>query len=115
MIGVDNFAGLGVSVTGLVGLGGLLELAIEAAEQDAGIANVLARIAKITLLHEQLAAPSEKCRATWPIDRLFQSCRRPLGKVRSPPRAMRRKVSDEFTVSLCRTRHRDIHNLGLVG
>jgi len=28
------------------------------------------------------------------------------------PRAMGRKVSDEFTVPLCRTHHRDIHNFG---
>jgi hypothetical protein len=28
------------------------------------------------------------------------------------PRAMGRKVSDEFTVPLCRTHHRDIHNYG---
>ena len=28
------------------------------------------------------------------------------------PRAMGRKVSDEFTVPLCRTHHRDIHRFG---
>ena len=28
------------------------------------------------------------------------------------PRAMGRKVSDEFTVPLCRTHHRDIHSFG---
>ena len=28
------------------------------------------------------------------------------------PRAMGRKVSDEFTVPLCRTHHRDIHTFG---
>lgn len=28
------------------------------------------------------------------------------------PRAMGRKVSDEFTVPLCRTHHRDNHNFG---
>jgi hypothetical protein len=30
----------------------------------------------------------------------------------SQPRAMGRKVSDEFTVPLCRTHHRDIHSFG---
>jgi hypothetical protein len=28
------------------------------------------------------------------------------------PRAMGRKVSNEFTVPLCRTHHRDIHSFG---
>jgi hypothetical protein len=28
------------------------------------------------------------------------------------PRAMGRKVSDEFTVPLCRTHHRDVHRFG---
>jgi hypothetical protein len=40
-----------------------------------------------------------------------KSRRRPPFEV-SATRAMGRKVSDEFTVLLCRTHHRDIHRFG---
>jgi hypothetical protein len=44
VIGVDQLAGLGIGVTMLFGIDGLLELAVEAAEHDTGISNRLQRV-----------------------------------------------------------------------